>query len=130
MSEVNEYEFKGRFRNDDKTCIMHCYGAYLYHPPFDALRALNVAMGLAVISLWRLRKSGISASPAAKRNTNETSSVDRFLDSCQLNVRFVHVSPQLPMANVKTGLVSKFIAVKGHVVKARPRRLRVTTADL
>jgi DNA helicase MCM8 len=33
------------------------------------------------------------------------------------------------MADIKTGLVRKFISVKGNVVKARPKRLRVATAD-
>ena len=130
LLELNRYDFRGQFRNDDKTCVNNCYGAYLYHHPLDALPALNVAMGLAIVSLWRLRNNVFSGSEARMRNTNEASKVDRFLDSCQINVRFVHVIPHLPMADIKTGLVKKFITVKGHVVKARPTRLRVSTADL
>ena len=130
LFELNQYEFRGRFRSDDNTCLMHCYGAYLYHHPLDALPALNAAMCLAVTSLWRLRYNVHLGSESTMRNKNEILRVNRFLDCCRINVRFVHVSPHLPMADIKTGLVKKFIAVKGHVVKARPKRLRVSTADL
>ena len=129
LFELNEYEYKGQFRIDDRSCVNNCYGAYLYHHPLDALPALNVAMALAVISLWRIRNhsfSGIRTTGSA----NEASKVGQFLDCCRINVRFVHVSPQLPMADIKTGLLKKLIAVKGHVVKASSRRLRVSTADL
>ncbi|VEU39959.1 unnamed protein product [Pseudo-nitzschia multistriata] len=132
LSELNEYEFRGQFRSDSSTCMANCYGAYLYHRPLEALPAVNVSMALAVVTLWRLRENAFVAPgvDATYSNTNDTSSkVNTFLDSCQIDVRFVHVSPQIPMADIKTGLVKKFIAVKGHVVKARPRRLRVSTAD-
>ena len=130
LSELNEYDFRGRYRDDDEICFKHCYGAYLYHHPLDALPALNVAMGLAIVSLWRLRNNFFSEREATTRNTNEVLPVDRLLDCCRINVRFVHVQPQVPMANIKTGLLKKLVTVKGHVVKARPRRLRVSTADL
>jgi hypothetical protein len=130
LFEVNQYEFRGKFRSDDEICAKHCFGAYLYHHPLDALPALNVALALAVMSLWRLRNNMFSEGAATTRNTNETSKADRFLDCCRINVRFVHVQPHLPMADIKTGILKKFITVKGHVVKARPRRLRVSTADL
>mmetsp|Transcript_25749 Transcript_25749/g.60369 ORF Transcript_25749/g.60369 Transcript_25749/m.60369 type:complete len:900 (+) Transcript_25749:68-2767(+) len=129
LFELNEYEYKGQFRSDNRSCVNNCYGAYLYHHPLDALAALNVAMGLAVISLWRIRNHSFSGAETTEGNANDASKVGQFLDSCRINVRFVHVSPQLPMADIKTGLLKKLIAVKGHVVKARPRRLRVSTAD-
>eukprot|EP00536_Pseudo-nitzschia_multiseries_P013909 jgi/Psemu1/213178/e_gw1.629.38.1 len=98
-------------------------------------------MALAIVTLWRLRErereresereeiSNAVAAAATVTATRDASGVERFLDSCQIRVRFVHVSPHIHMADIKTGLVKKFIAVKGHVVKARPRRLRVSTAD-
>ena len=130
LFELNQYEFRGQFRSDDSTCVNHCFGAYLYHHPIDAFLALNVSMALAVLSLWRLRHNIFLGSESSIRKKNDVSKIERFLGCCRINVRFVHVSPHLPMADIKTGLVKKFISVKGHVVKARPRRLRVSTADL
>eukprot|EP00537_Pseudo-nitzschia_pungens_P008226 CAMPEP_0172364046 /NCGR_PEP_ID=MMETSP1060-20121228/7268_1 /TAXON_ID=37318 /ORGANISM="Pseudo-nitzschia pungens, Strain cf. cingulata" /LENGTH=205 /DNA_ID=CAMNT_0013086957 /DNA_START=348 /DNA_END=961 /DNA_ORIENTATION=+ len=43
LSELNEYDFRGEFRSDSSQCIRHCFGAYLYHRPLDALPALNAA---------------------------------------------------------------------------------------
>ena len=125
LSELNQYDFMG-----GEVCGKTCFGAFLYHHPINAIHVVNVAMGLAVISLWRLWNSAFSECEATTRNTNDSLKVNRFLDSCRIYVRFVHVKPQLPMAEIKTGILKKLIAVKGHVVKARPRRLRVLTADL
>lgn len=119
LSEMNEYEFKGCFQSDDPSCVTHCFGAFLHHRPLEALPCLNTALALAVITMWR----ELSHHPSENK-------IERFRSFCRIHVRFVHVSPQLPMADIKTGLVQKFITVKGHVVKARPRRLRVSTADL
>ena len=125
LSELNHYEYKG-----GPVCSKGCFGAFLYHRPIDALPVLNVSMALSVITLWRLRNNTFSGGEAATTNANNAAKVNRFLDFCRIQVRFVHVKPQLPMAEIKTGLLKKLITVKGHVVKARPRRLRVTTADL
>ena len=132
LFELNQFESRGEFISDDDSWVRKSYGAYLYHYPLIALPALNVAMGLAVMSLWRSINENIFSSvdtTTIERTTTDTLKADRFLDSYQVTVRFVHVSPQIPMADIKTGLVEKFVAVKGHVVKARPRRLRVVTAD-
>lgn len=118
MAEVDHFEFRGSASNE--VLLKHSFGAFLYHFPIQALPAVNATMALAVVTLWRSQIEGGSLN---------NSMLERFLDSCQLTVRFVHVTPQLPMADIKTGLVRKFISVKGHVVKARPKRLRVATAD-
>jgi DNA helicase MCM8 len=55
--------------------------------------------------------------------------IERFLDSTQIIVRFTHLQPRMEMMQIKTGLVGKLLTIKGHVVKARPKRLRVATAD-
>lgn len=142
MSELNDFEFRGGGGGGitNELLLKHSFGAYLYHFPLRALPALNVALALAVATLWRCRHDSVFAArdvPEPDRTNTHVDSqqssgaskVDRFLDSCQLTVRFVHVGPQLPMADIKTGLVKKFISVKGHVVKARPKKLRVATAD-
>lgn len=96
------------------------FGAWLHHFPLQALPALNVSMALAVATLWRSQPD---------IPMNQQSKLYRFLDSCQCIIRLIHVVPQLPMADIKTGLVKKFLSIKGNVVKARPKRLRVATAD-
>jgi DNA helicase MCM8 len=96
------------------------FGAWLHHFPLQALPALNVSMALAVATLWRARPD---------IPMNQQSKLHRFLDSCQCIVRLVHVLPRVPMSDIKTGLVKKFLSIKGSVIKARPKRLRVATAD-
>jgi DNA helicase MCM8 len=119
MAEVDRFEFRGEASND--VLLKQSFGAFLYHFPIQALPVINVSMVLAVATLWRSQIDKNMPTNAAK--------VERFLDTCQLTVRLIHATPQLPMADIKTGLVRKFISVKGHVVKARPKRLRVATAD-
>ncbi|KAL3934173.1 MAG: hypothetical protein SGBAC_010048 [Bacillariaceae sp.] len=121
LDELNYYEFRG---NASKEFLMaNSFGAFLYHFPIQAIPVMNVSLALAVASLWRAKTSPnvISSSKMAR--------LERFLDTCQLTVRLIHVTPLMPMSDVKTGIVRKFIAVKGHVIKARPKRLRVATAD-
>ena len=122
LLELNEFESRGQY---DESWAKNSYGAYQYHFPILALPALNVAMGLAVVSLWRrLMDDNIFSTTV----TTETK-LEAFLDSYRVTTRFVHVNPRLPMSDIKTGLLEKFISVKGNVVKVRPKRLRVVTAD-
>ncbi|KAL3909406.1 MAG: hypothetical protein SGILL_008100 [Bacillariaceae sp.] len=131
VSELNRFAYGKDLENGD-TEISSSFAAYLYHCPQSALKALNVAMALAVVTLWKsIHENSLREriGSASVNSSTAQAKVDRFLDSCQIVTRFVHVSPQLNMADVKTGLVNKFISVKGHVVKAKPRRLRVATSD-
>ena len=122
MSELNHFEFKGQ--PNQEALLKHSFGAYLHHFPLQGLRAVNVAMALSVTTIFRKQHSDNSQPPAWV-----PAELGRFLESCQLTVRFLHVKPQLNMADIKTGLVRKFISCKGHVVKARPKRLRTAMAD-
>jgi DNA helicase MCM8 len=119
MAEVDRFEFRGEASND--VLLKQSLVAFLFHFTIQALPVINVSMVLAAATLWR--------SQIDKNGPNNAAKVERFLDTCQLTVRLIHVTPQLPMAEIKTGLVRKLISVKGHVVKARPKRLRVATAD-
>ena len=112
LSEVHHFELKGETPSEDFV-KRNSFGAFLYHRPQEALAAVASAIGLAIVSL-------------ARRSCPQ---VDRFLDTCQWIVRFLHVRPQVRMMDVRTGMAYKFLTVKGHVVKARPKRLRVVTAD-
>jgi len=134
LSELNRFEFRGDV--PPEILRKESFGAFLHFFPIQALPALNVAMALAVATLWRSKQEeqaeGEVLEPSNKENCNplfKPARLEHFLDNCQVVVRFIHVTPQLPMADIKTGLVHKFISVKGHVVKARPKRLRVATAD-
>ncbi len=118
LSELNRFECQGDPTAD--YIRSRSFGAWLHHFPLLALPTLNVSMALAVATLWRSQPD---------IPMNHQSKLHRFLDSCQCIVRLVHVKPQLPMADIKTGLVKKFLSVKGNVIKARPKRLRVTSAD-
>ncbi|KAG7364569.1 replicative DNA helicase [Nitzschia inconspicua] len=143
MSELNLFEFGKNISQGDPQ-VKQCFGAFLYHHPVLGTMVLNATLALAVVTLWRSMNERLFQSPQQNENDSLTepnnpghsrdsavsmSKVNSFLDSCQLIVRLIHVTPQVAMADVKTGLVNKFISVKGHVVKARPRRLRVATAD-
>jgi DNA helicase MCM8 len=137
ISEVNHFDFGGPVNMEILGRLS--FGYFLYHKPTVALPAIHSAMALAVATLWRAKHNysfgnnsiieNIHNSANAVPASSLAAALERFLDHCQLTVRLLHVTPQLPMADIKTGLVKKFIAVKGHVVKARPKRLRVATAD-
>ena len=119
LNEFHHYELNGEAPSED-FIRKHSFGAFLYHRPEHALAAVGSAMGLAVSTQWR------------KSNTTEgeaTEALDRFLDTCQFIARFHHVRPNVRMMDIRTGLAYKFLTVKGHVIKARPKRLRVVTAD-
>jgi DNA helicase MCM8 len=114
LSELHHFELKGETPSED-FIRRESFGAFLYHRPQEALAAMSSAIGVAVGSLARR-----SCPPHA---------MERFLDTCQWIIQFHHVKPQVRMMDVKTGLAYKFLTIKGHVVKARPKRLRIVTAD-
>ena len=118
LSELNHFELKGQTPSDD-FIRKESFGAFLYHMPDQALLALRSSMALAVATLFRASMNAVA----------EKESLERYLDSCQIIMRFHHVAPQARMTDVRTGLAYKFLAVKGHVVKNRPKRLRVVTGD-
>jgi hypothetical protein len=120
LTELNRFEWNGQEPSQD-FIRRDSFGAFLYHKPQDALTALGCAMRLAMTMTY---------------NTNNNSNAQQLqqdvaphLDSSQLIVRFVRVQPQVQMIDIKTGLVEKFVCVKGHVVKGRPKQLRVATSD-
>ena len=110
LTELNNFELRGEAATPE-FIRKDSYGAFLYHMPSDALAAIGCAAALAMASL--------ATAPCVRH----------FLDTTQICVRFVHVQPQVQMMDIKTGLVGKFLCVKGSVVKARPKRLRVATVD-
>ena len=117
LAELNFFELKGEPVSDDFV-RRESFGAFLYHMPDQALATVGSAMALAVATIYR------------SRNTfSESTTLERYLDSCQIIVRFYNVGPQVRMMDVRTGLAYKFLTVKGHVVKARPKRLRIVTGD-
>ena len=122
LSELNNFELKGEAPTDD-FIRRESFGAFLYHMPDQALLALGSSMALAVATLFRASNTGVAAAASEKE------ALERHLDSCQMIMRFHHVGPQVRMTDIRTGLAYKFLTVKGHVVKNRPKRLRVVTGD-
>ena len=116
LQELNQYEV-GSLTVSEEFVRRESFGAFLYHMPRDALLALGCAMALAMVTAL-----------APQQQRNETT-VNRFLDSTQIVVRFAHLKPKIQMIDIKTGLLGKLLTIKGHVVKARPKRLQVATAD-
>lgn len=128
LSEMNHFENKGP--PSKEFVQMYSIGAALYHIPDDTLTSLSCAMQLAMLALWREQRQKQPPQPQQQiQQHTSTSDFTRFLDYSQYVFRFIHVQPKLPMIDIKTSVVSKFMTVKGHVVKARPKQLRVATAD-
>jgi DNA replicative helicase MCM subunit Mcm2 (Cdc46/Mcm family) len=120
LDELHHFMLRGQPATEEWR-LKHSFGAFLFHRPQPALACIGTAMSLAMVTLWR-----------ATQPTNSTANMgilQRFLDASQIQVRLIHVAPKLNMMDIKTGSVGKLITVKGHVVKARPKRLRVAIAD-
>lgn len=115
LSELHHFELKGQTPTEEYI-RRSSFGAFLYHRPEEALAALTSGIGLAVVTL-------------ARSYSYPLHSIERFIGNCQWIVRFHHANPQVRMMDVRTGMAYKFLTVKGHVVKARPKRLRTVTAD-
>jgi len=107
----------------------HSHGSFLYHLPERALAAMGCAVGLMLSELIRksLNQGGQGQQHPDQQQEHEN--IRRILDFTRYFVRFTNVYPLVRMIDVKTNLAYKFITVKGHVTKARPKRLRVVTAD-
>ena len=122
-SELEYFCFRGPAH--EKASDKHSFHTYLHFFPKMGLSIINSVMALAVATLWRTRYSSIDGNRCAG---SIDSILQRFLDTCQLTLRLVHMET-VPMANIKTGFLRKLTAVKGHIVKSSPKRLRVATAD-
>lgn len=132
LSELNHFELKGR-PGTDEFLRSTSFGPFLYHLPTEALASIGCAMALAMTTVWQQQQynspCGESNNSSSTTEQHTSSQLDQFLDATQIIIRFAHVKPQIEMMNIKTGLVGKFLAVKGHIVKASTKRLRVATAD-
>jgi MCM OB domain len=153
LEELDLFELQGRPKTSDYV-QRHSFGAYLYHVPDGALMAVASAIRLALLTMYLRQQQqpqqqqqqqqftsnesatatastdGSTAATAASSSpTVESAVISAFLDHSQLHVRFVRVQPVVHMMDIKTSVVNKLLSVKGHVVKARPKQLRVATAD-
>lgn len=143
VNELNRFEVKDSLVSEE-FIRKHSFGSFLYFKPDLAILALGCSMSLAISSMYEQQQKQLEvvSSPTAT-STNRNGLVDnnstgqdftneaigRYVDSTQIIIRFAHVYPQIQMMDIKTGLVGKFVSLKGHVVKSRPKRLRVATAD-
>jgi len=120
LQELNQYECNA-LHVPEEFIRRESFGAFLYHMPRDAVLALGCSMALAMVTTL--------STTASSNNNDDEATVAGFLDSTQIIVRFAHLQPQINMVDIKTGLVGKLLTIKGHVVKARPKRLQVATAE-
>jgi DNA helicase MCM8 len=134
LEELNTFELQGQTATSE-FIMRDSFGAFLHHLSHDALCALGCAMALAIATIY-LRQGQVntgtdtdSSSASSATQQRYKSVVDQYVESTQIVARFLHVQPQIPLKDIKTSLVGKFVAIKGHVVKARTPRLRVATAD-
>jgi MCM OB domain len=145
LEELDWFDLRGRPKTSDYV-QRHSFGAYLYHVPDGALEAVACAIRLALLTLYLRQQqqstsnsftttttaattTDASAAAATVSTPAEAAVVTAFLDHSQLHVRFVRVQPVVHMMDIKTSVVNKLLSVRGHVVKARPKQLRVATAD-
>lgn len=98
------------------------YASFLYHFPGKALSALGCALALCMATLWRKTSSNMNTTDLAQH-------LNSALEQCKFDVRFSDADRITSFADIKTSLNNKFIAIQGYVVKAKPKRLRVTKAD-
>ena len=132
LQELNAYEMPRRATDEEEFIRNQSYGAYLYHRPEEALAALSCALPLSIITLLLEQPPRPTTTDAS--NIDEPGAVDpallrAYCQTTQVIVRFLYVQPILPMNDVRTGLVGKFLSLRGHVIKVRPQRLAVATAE-
>ena len=125
-AELNRFEARGRDLRQDEL-RRESFGAVLYFCPDLALASLGCALALATLSssLHDIRQSHNASQMMAQFGPL----AQRYVESSKFVVRFLHVDPTIQMMDIKTGLVGKLVSVKGHVVKARAKRLRLSSAD-
>lgn len=130
MTELNQFELQGSPVTDE-FIRKHSFGQFLYFMPAAALSAIGCSMALAIVNLYKkqLQLDKHCQNDIISSRKTLKSIFEHYLDTTQIIVRFVHVYPQIQMMDIKTGLVNKFVSIKGHVVKVRPKRLRLATAE-
>jgi MCM OB domain/MCM P-loop domain len=126
MNELNRFELKGNPATDEFV-RKRSFGQFLYFKPTDALSAIGCSMALSIISLYQNQSH--PDKNYQNKSVSSPSNFQHYLDMTQIVVRFWHVYPQIQMTDIKTGLVDKFVSIKGHVVKVRAKGLRLATAD-
>mmetsp|Transcript_7799 Transcript_7799/g.11626 ORF Transcript_7799/g.11626 Transcript_7799/m.11626 type:complete len:960 (-) Transcript_7799:245-3124(-) len=105
----------------------HSYGAFLHHRPEHALPSLSCAIGLVIVTLWRRSRPVFQQS--IQEQTSDQTILYRSMSSTTYVIRFENVDPLIRMIEIKTSSAYKFVSVRGHITKAKPKRLRVACAD-
>jgi len=142
-AELNRYELpqlRPEERPNDEYIQQHSFGSFLYHLPERALAAVGCAIGLTLTELIRRSLNSCPTAPIGRQQQQQMQqmqqqekmgyeNIRRILDVTRYYARFGNVYPLVRMVDIKTNLAYRFITVKGHVTKAKPKRLRVVTAD-
>jgi DNA replicative helicase MCM subunit Mcm2 (Cdc46/Mcm family) len=104
---------------------------FLYHHPDMALAAIASALSLTTATLWRQQhiQPGFQPQHLQAQTHQAVQRLERALKSAIFVAQFSETDQIIPMGHIKTGLRNKFISIKGHVLKARPKRLRLRTGQ-
>lgn len=113
----------------------HSFALFLHEKPLIALPTLSVAIGSAMYAFTgRKATTTTCATGVAGVRTSELQDIKIITRMLPTATSYSITSsknkiPLIRMSDIKTNLVHKFISLKGHVTKCRPKRLRVLSSD-
>ena len=98
----------------------HSYGSFLYHRSTSAIRAMELALQLVYMTLDR----------RLIHQQEQVTTIENSSTATGIIIRWYHVYPTISMMDIKTSIAYKFVSIVGHVIKARPKRLRIISAEI
>ena len=101
---------------------LHSYGSFLYHRSASAIRAMELALQLVYMTYDRRLTH-----PQQQQQVN---TITNSSTATGIVIRWYHVYPTISMMDIKTSIAYKFVSIVGHVIKARPKRLRIVSAEI
>eukprot|EP00978_Attheya_sp_CCMP212_P039824 scaffold210971_cov61-Attheya_sp.AAC.3 len=152
--ELDVYETEGSVqpslsKKDDDA---NSFRFFLHERPHQALPALSCAVALALTTLcgcdettaassarnpFTLAAATTTCSSDQQPNANnrqqviaglERQELLRTITQAEFLTRLSNVYPKVKMNDVKTSVSNKFLSLRGHVTKVRPKRLRVVAS--
>ena len=120
--KITDYYSSSPEQQKNSSCLS--FVDFLHEKPRVALPTLSMSFVSAVYALAFTDRAKL---PDIKLTTRllALSNGSNVTLSCRAETFIPYVS----MIDIKTEFIGKFITVRGHVTKARPKRLRVTSSD-
>ena len=128
QSRITEYYRRENGNVEGESSVTDCsqsYAEFLHERPLLGLPTLSMAVVSAAYSLAFVDRSKLPnikivvrmlAIPCSSNSSALLHSTESFI-------------PMVGMINIKTDYNGKFISLRGHVTKARPKRLRVVSSE-